>query len=148
MVPESPAETGSHPAAPYVPDPRRALAIIERAYRGALETQYSDALYCAFLFHRHLGGLDVLLRGPAVTHASHRGRTPQLRLGKRTVTTLNDPRGGVEALLRSGVRVWAEEPALRAHGLDPDNDLLAGVGSVAAGVMATRWPDYHAVFYL
>ncbi|WP_447038495.1 hypothetical protein [Streptomyces sp. DSM 118878] len=154
-----PSETVAHPGAvpctpvPYTPDARRALAIIERAHRGALETQFSDALYCAFLFHRHLGGLDVLLRGPAVTYASRTARTPRLRLGDRVVDTLTEPRGGLGVLLEAGVRIWAEEPGLRAHGLDgdgPDGDgpLLPGVGSVAAGAMAARWPDYRAVFYL
>ena len=137
-----------HDAVPYTPDARRALAIIERAHRGALETQFSDALYCAFLFHRHLGGLDVLLRGPAVTYASRTARTPRLRLGERVVDTLSEPRGGLGVLLEAGVRVWAEEPGLRAHGLDGDGSLLPGVGSVAAGAMAARWPDYRAVFYL
>jgi hypothetical protein len=127
---------------------QRALAIIERAYRGAVETQFSDALYCAFLFHRHLGGLDVLLRGPAVTYAARAARAPELRLGNSTFSTVNDPGKGLDVLLESGVGVWAEEPDLRAHGLTGGDSLLPGVRSVAAGSMAARWSGYRAVFYL
>lgn len=126
----------------------RALAIVERAYRGAVETQFSDALYCAFLFHRHLGGLDVLLRGPAVGYAARAARAPELRLGTRTFTTATDPRANLDVLLESGVGVWVEEPDLLAHGLADPDSLLPGVRSVPGGSMAARWPDYRAVFYL
>ncbi|MCZ4123110.1 hypothetical protein [Streptomyces sp. H39-S7] len=129
-------------------DSGRALAIIERAHRGALETQFSDALYCAFLFHRHLGGLDVLLRGPAVTYAAQAGRAPELRLGGHAFTTVTDPRKGLDVLVGSGVGVWAEEPDLSAYGLTSEESLLPGVRRVAAGSMAARWSDYRTVFFL
>lgn len=126
----------------------RALAIIERAYRGAVETQFSDALYCAFLFHRHLGGLDVLLRGPAVGYAARDALTPELRLGNTVFTTATVPGKGLGVLLESGVGVWAEEPDLLAHGLAGEESLLPGVQSVPGGTMAARWAGYRAVFYL
>ncbi|MFI1224667.1 MULTISPECIES: hypothetical protein [unclassified Streptomyces] len=127
---------------------RRSLVIVERAHRGTVETQFSDTLYSAYLFHRHLGGLDVLLRGPAVTYAARTPRVPPLRLGKRLLTTTNDPREGLRVLLDAGVDVWVEEPDLTAHGLDGETALLPEVRAVGAGVMAARWPDYRAVFYL
>jgi hypothetical protein len=125
----------------------RALAIVERAYRGAVETQFSDALYCAYLFHRHLGGLDVLLRGPAVTYAVRAGATPAPRLGGQLLDTVNDPRENLAVLLESEVGVWAEEPDLLAHGLGP-GALLPNVRTVPGGAMAARWPAYRSVFYL
>ncbi|WPB90336.1 hypothetical protein [Streptomyces malaysiensis] len=127
---------------------RRALAIVERAYRGAVETQFSDGLYCAYLFHRHLGGLDVLLRGPAVGYAVRVARTPVPRLGKRELTTVNTPGDGLNVLLEAGVGVWIEEQDLRAYGPDAESGLLPGVRTVPAGAMAARWPGYRAVFYL
>jgi hypothetical protein len=126
----------------------RALAIVERAYRGAVETQFSDALYCAYLFHRHLGGLDVLLRGPAVGYAARAARTPPLRLGTTTFGTGTEPGRGLGVLLESGVGVWAEEPDLLAHGLAGEDRLLPGVRRVPGGSMAARWADYRAVFFL
>ncbi|GGW13138.1 hypothetical protein GCM10018980_76550 [Streptomyces capoamus] len=128
------------------PGQGRALAIVERAYRGAVETQFSDALYCAYLFHIHLGGLDLLLRGPAVTYAV-RGATPALRLGGQDLHTVNDPRVNLAVLLDSGVGVWVEEPDLPAHGLSPAA-LLPDVRTVPAGEITARWSAYRSVFYL
>ncbi|OSP44744.1 hypothetical protein B7767_03270 [Streptomyces sp. 13-12-16] len=128
-------------------EPGRSLAIVERAYRGAVETQFSDALYCAYLFHRHLGGLDVLLRGSAVTYAVRAGEPPALSLGGRPLTTVNDPRENLAVLLDSEVGVWVEEPDLLAHGLTRDA-LVPEVRTVPGGAMAARWPVYRAVFHL
>jgi hypothetical protein len=129
-------------------EPARALAIVERAHRGAVETQFSDALYCAFLFHRHLGGLDVLLRGPAVSYAARAGQAPPLRLGNTVFSTVTDSRKGLDVLMESGVGVWAEQPDLLAYGLAGQEALLPGVRSVPGGSMAARWAGYRAVFYL
>jgi hypothetical protein len=129
-------------------EPARALAIVERAHRGAVETQFSDALYCAFLFHRHLGGLDVLLRGPAVSYAARAAQAPPLRLGNTVFSTVTDPRKGLDVLMESGVGVWAEQPDLLAYGLAGQEALLPGVRSVPGGSMAARWAGYRAVFYL
>jgi hypothetical protein len=141
------------PSAPSTPSPSstpstRSLAIVERAYRGAVETQFSDALYCAFLFHRHLGGLDVLLRGPAVSYAAAAAQAPELRLGTSTFSTVTDPKKGLDVLLESGAGVWVEEPDLLAHGLAGEDSLLPGVQRVPGGAMAARWAGYRSVFYL
>ena len=127
---------------------KRGLAIVERAYRGALEVQFADTLYCAALFHAQLGGLDLLLRGAAVTYALPAPPPPVLTIGRRRVDTLTDPRPGLTGLLEAGVRVWVEERDLRAHGFSADRPLLPGVRTVAPGELATRWPDYSTVFFL
>jgi len=130
------------------PAGRRGLAIVEQAYRGAVETQFADALYCAFLFHSHLGGLDLLLRGAAVTYALPAAPASALRIGRHNVTTLNDPRTGLAVLIDAGVRIWVEERDLHAHGIDADRPLMAGVRTVSPGEMATRWSQYRGVFFL
>jgi hypothetical protein len=127
---------------------KRGLAIVERAYRGALEVQFADALYCAALFHAQLGGLDLLLRGAAVTYALPAVPVPALTIGRRIVGTLNDPRAGLAALAGAGVHIWVEERDLRAHGVPADRPLMPGARTVAPGELATRWPDYSGVFFL
>jgi hypothetical protein len=129
-----------------VPGPR-ALAIVEKAYRGALEKQFFDALYLAVELHRQLGGLDLLLRGRAVTYGVRAEPVPALRIGGRTVDTLTDPRRDLRTLMDTGVRVHAEEDGLAAHGLGPDR-LLDGVLPVSGAGMALRWPEYRMVCYL
>lgn len=126
---------------------RRTLAIVEKAYRGALEKQFFDTLYLAVELHRQLGGLDLLLRGRAVTYGVRAEPVPALRIGGRTLDTLSDPRRDLRVLMDAGVRVHAEESALAAHGLDPGR-LLAGVLTAADGSTALRWPEYRMVCYL
>lgn len=124
------------------------LAIIERAYRGAVEKQFVDALYLALELHRQLGGMDILLRGQAVTYAASRARVAPLRLGSRVVDTLSDPRGDVRRLLDSGLRVYAEDHQLTAYALDGAGDLLDGVQRIPADEAAARWSAYRMVCFL
>ncbi|MEV7184261.1 hypothetical protein [Kitasatospora sp. NPDC093102] len=128
----------------------RTLAVVERAHRGALEKQFFDALYLATELNRQLGGLDVLLRGQAATHAVRARPLPELRLGDTTVTTLADPRSGLRTLIEAGVRVWVEESALAAFGFTGplDGVLLDGVRLAADGELALRWPEYRMVCFL
>ncbi|MFE0106743.1 hypothetical protein [Streptomyces sp. NPDC059009] len=124
----------------------RVLAIVERGYRGALEKQFFDELYLATELHRQLGGLDILLRGTAVTYALDTGPMPALRIGNRTVDTLTDPRQGLRTLLAAGVGIWVEAAALAALGsLRP---LVEGVRLAAEGELAARWGEYRQICFL
>ncbi|MFJ4283631.1 hypothetical protein [Streptomyces massasporeus] len=125
---------------------RRVLAIVERGYRGALEKQFFDELYLATELHRQLGGLDILLRGPAVTYALDAQPPPALRIGNRVVDTLTDPRKGLRSLLDAGVDVWIEKRALAA--LHSPRPLLDGVRLAGEGEVAARWGEYRMVFFL
>ncbi|MFE9635243.1 hypothetical protein [Streptomyces sp. NPDC006463] len=124
----------------------RVLAIVERGYRGALEKQFFDELYLATELHRQLGGLDILLRGSAVSYAVDAGPVPALRIGNRTVDTLSDPREGLRTLLGAGVRVWVEEPDIEALG--SAHPLIEGIGLTRRGETAERWTDYRMVLFL
>ncbi|GAA1118766.1 hypothetical protein [Streptomyces javensis] len=63
-------------------------------------------------------------------------------------------RGGVKRLddvrrlLDAGVRVYAEEPRLAAHGLDGEGRLLDRVRPLPADEAATRWSTYRMVCFL
>jgi hypothetical protein len=127
--------------------PAAALAIVERAYRGAVEKQFFDSLCLAVELHRQLGGLDLVLCGPAVSYALPAGPPPALRFGDRVLDTLPDPRAAVRRLLAAGVRVWVCEPDLAALGLTGTGRLLDGVEPAPAD-LAARWADYRTVFYL
>ncbi|MEU5538907.1 hypothetical protein [Streptomyces sp. NPDC020362] len=128
------------------PAGQRVLAIVERGYRGALDKQFFDELYLATELHRQLGGLDILLRGAAVTYALDAPPPPALRIGERTVDTVTDPRAGLRSLLAAGVGVWVEEPALAALG-SPRRP-LPGIRLAGEGEVAARWQDYRMVFFL
>lgn len=125
----------------------RTLAILERGYRGAVDKQFFTPLYLAVELHRQLGGLDLLLRGDAVTCAAAAPPPPPLRLGDRVLTTLPDPRAELRTLQAAGVRVWVEGTDLTAHGLG-DGDLIDDVTVAAPGELAAHWPGYRTVCFL
>ncbi|GGS36209.1 MULTISPECIES: hypothetical protein [Actinokineospora] len=121
------------------------LAIMERAYRGAVEKQFFDALYLAVELHRQLGGMDLLLRGPAVGYAAADARVEPIKLGGRVLDTLTDPGRDLRRLQDEGVAVWVERPDIAAFGVGA---LLPGVGVAEPGEFARRWGDYARVCFL
>ncbi|MEV6960361.1 hypothetical protein AB0M97_14410 [Streptomyces sp. NPDC051207] len=122
------------------------LAIVERAYRGAVEVAYFDALFLGIEIHRQLG-LDLLLRGEAVTYAVDAPPPGPLMVGRRPVDTLDAPRADLLRLRDLGVGIRVEHEDLAALGLGEDR-LIDGVECVAAGEFAVRWPDYDRIFFL
>ncbi|MGW7409505.1 hypothetical protein ACWGI9_38420 [Streptomyces sp. NPDC054833] len=123
------------------------LAIVERAYRGAVEVAYFDALFLGIEIHRQLG-LDVLLRGEAVTYAVDAPAALEpLQVGKRLIDTLDAPRADLLRLRDLGVGIRVEREDLAALGLGEDR-LISGVECVAAGEFAARWAEYDRIFFL
>ncbi|WP_026424624.1 hypothetical protein [Actinokineospora inagensis] len=117
----------------------RYLAIVERGYRGSVETQFADVLYLVRELNRQLDGLDLSLRGLAVTYAVTADPVPPV-VG---LDTLPDPRASLRTLLDEGVTVTVTDDDLAAAGLPGDVQLLPGVVRGAA-----RWTDYRAVWFL
>ncbi|MCX4693191.1 hypothetical protein [Streptomyces sp. NBC_01408] len=130
-----------------MPDTRRRLLVIERAYRGAVETQFADVLYLARELNRQQGGVDILLRGLAVTFAAA-GPVPRaaLRIGRRELDTLPAPREALRVLLAEDARVWAEESDLARFETGPDW-VLPGVRR-AGPAGRPDWTAYQGVHFL
>jgi hypothetical protein len=124
-----------------------ALGIIERGYRGSVETQFADVLYLARELNRQLGRLDIALRGLAVTYAVATDFEPHLDLAGRRLAGLPDARASIQTLLGDGVTVTVDAGDLRALGLGPDR-LLPGVRWEEPEAAARRWADYDAVWFL
>ena len=125
-----------------------ALAVLDRAYRGAVEGQYFDALYGVQEFHALLGRIDLALRGLAVTLAAPEGGyRPALDIGQSTFDTLPDYRGSVQRMAEEGIVVMADEGDLVRLGFDPAK-VVPGVQVVDTTELATRWPDYDGVWFL
>lgn len=124
----------------------RCLAIVERAYRGAAETQFADVLYLLRELNRQLGGLDLVLRGLAVSYAVA-GPMPALQVGGRKLDTLPDPSTSLATLIAEGVGVRVESADLYALGLTKNDGLLPGV-QCTAWDEALRWNEYHNVWFL
>jgi hypothetical protein len=107
------------------------LAIVERAYRGAVEVAYFDALFLGIEIHRQLG-LDVLLRGEAVTYAVDGPAPEPFLVGKRLVETLDAPRADLLRLRDLGVGPAVRERALRRQ------SSAQGVRTSSASASASR----------
>jgi hypothetical protein len=125
----------------------RYLAVIERGYRGSVEVQFCDLGYLARGLHGLLGGLDVALRGSAVTFAVSEPCAPPLRIAGRPLDTLPDQRRSVRGLLADGAAVYVDEPDLHGLGLSAGR-LLPGVVCLDTSALAARWPDYLGVWFL
>jgi hypothetical protein len=124
------------------------LLIVERAYRGAVETQFSDVLFFVKELNRQSGGADLALRGLAASYALDTSFVPAIRIAGRTLATLTDPRQGVRDLIADGAAVWVEEPDLTALGPQAAGRLLPGVRCLARHGLAARWPEYERVWFM
>ena len=125
----------------------RFLAIVERGYRGSVEVQFCDLGYLARGLHVQLRGLDVVLRGSAVTFALAGEFRPTLAIGATVVDTLADQRRSLHGLIADGADVYVDEPDLRSLGLSADR-LLPGVTCLDTTKLAGSWPDYEGVWFL
>ncbi len=127
----------------------RALGIVERAYRGSIETQFADVLYQARALHLQLGQVDVALRGLAVTYAvrTRPDAGPGSGLPPGDLGTLPDARGSLAAMLEQGITVYADSQDVARLELAPE-DLISGVRCEDPRQLARRWPDYDEVWFL
>ncbi|MBD3009701.1 hypothetical protein [Streptomyces sp. 5-10] len=123
------------------------LLIIERAHRGAVETQFADTLFFVRELHRQSGGVHVALRGLAASYAVDTTYEAALRIAGRTLDTLPDPRRLLRQLLDDGATVFVEEADLSALGARARERLLPGVRRVTGAELVSRWSDYARVWF-
>ncbi|MEC3976380.1 hypothetical protein [Amycolatopsis sp. H20-H5] len=127
---------------------QRVLSVIDRAYRGAVEAQFFDAMYGLLDLHAQFDQVDLALRGPAVTMAVDDDTyRPSLELGGLRIDTLPDYRRSVRDLVADGIGVLVDESALRELGF-PAERLVPGVTGLDPAALARRWPDYDQVWFL
>ena len=126
---------------------RTLLVVVERAHRGAVETQYADVFYVVREFLRKVGRLDVALRGSAVTAALDAPPPAPLRIGPTVLPGLPDAPASVRQLLKDGAGILVDRADLGALGID-EARLVPGVACVDTGAGALHWPDYDAVWFV
>jgi hypothetical protein len=132
----------------------RVLVILDKAYRGGVETQFVDVLYFVRELNRQLGdlsrpdprgGLDLYLAGLAVTYAFDVPPPAPIALADLEVDTMPDPRATVRALVAEDVGVWSDA---EAHERFAKKDLIPGVRTTPPAEMVLRWPLYRHVWFL
>lgn len=116
------------------------LAVIDRDCPGTEDMR--DPLYFCVGVRAQFGGVDLVLRGPAVRSAlvaadgaDGAGAQP------------SNPQRYVRSLVRAGVRVWVDDAdlgELRRAGLT----LIDGVLTADTDALAARWHEYEEVWFL
>jgi hypothetical protein len=124
---------------------RRALAIVERAYRGAAEQQYAHVLWLVRSLHGQFD-MSAWLRATAVLYALPRERPAALAIGGLAVRA---PDYGAMAadLVAAGVAVHVSGPSLRQLGV-AERDLIDGVHVTEDDELAKVCEEHEFVWYL
>ncbi|HLX49657.1 MAG TPA: hypothetical protein VKS82_15115 [Streptosporangiaceae bacterium] len=123
--------------------PAHVLAVIDHDCPGTEDMH--DPLYFCVGLRLQFGGIDLVLRGPAVSSAlvAADGPAPPEGNGAR----LPNPQRYVRSLVRAGVRVWVDDADLA--GLRRDGQVLIdGVRTADTDAMAARWNEYEEVWFL
>jgi sulfur relay (sulfurtransferase) DsrF/TusC family protein len=124
---------------------RRCLAVIERAYRGTLEEQYSHILWICLSLKKMGGQIGVLLRGNAVLYARRDQQQLSLTISDLPVA-LPDYETSVTGLIDAGTLVYVISANLDQLGLTPD-DLCPGVEPIDAADLAQLCSTFDVIWY-
>jgi hypothetical protein len=124
----------------------RYLAIVERAFRGAVEEQYGHILAATLGFCKMGAPTDLLLRGNAVLYALRLGAHPRLQIGSEAVDTLPDYESALRRLIDGGAAAYVLADDCRRLRLEADR-LVPGVREVARGDLASLVAAHDVVWY-
>jgi hypothetical protein len=124
----------------------RYLAIVERAYRGAVEEQYAHIIAATIAFGRIGCATDLLLRGNAVLYAIRGQPEVRLTIGATRVEHLPRYDSAIGALLQQGASVHVYETDCQRLGIDPER-LISGVAVADLGAVARLIDSHDAVWH-
>jgi sulfur relay (sulfurtransferase) DsrF/TusC family protein len=124
---------------------RRCLAVIERAYRGTLEEQYSHILWICLSLKKMGGQIGVLLRGNAVLYAQRDQQHLSLTISGLPVV-LPDYEASINGLIDAGALVYVIRANVDQLGLTP-GDLCPGVELIDAADLADLCATFDVIWY-
>lgn len=124
---------------------RRALAIVENAFRGAVEQQYAHVLWLVRSLHGEFE-MTVWLRGAAALYALPREPPAPLTIAGTTVFA-PDYEATARALLAAGSTIYVSADSLRELGVG-DAELVDGVRRADDAELAAVCAAHEFVWYL
>lgn len=124
----------------------RLLIIVEHAYRGTVEGQYSHVLWICRSHQRMGGHLGVLLKGNTILYARSSQTDTALTLGEHALTHLNDYGASLAALLTEGATVYVFAPDATRLQMDP-TDLVPAIRWVHLADVPDLFAQYDSVWY-
>jgi hypothetical protein len=122
------------------------LAIVERAYRGALEEQYANILWLVHVLRRMNGNVNVLLCGNAVRYAIRDQPHVTLTVGDIRLDSLPHYESEVRALVSSGGAVYVHTGDCERLNVRPER-LLPEVIQVSPADLPNLFKDHNRIWY-
>ena len=105
---------------------RMTLAIIERAYRGAVEEQYGHVIWYMQMHRKIRDLVDVLLRGNAIFYALREQKAQSLTIGGMDLSCLPFYELAIRDLINDGAEVYVYANDMKLFGVQSDQ-LVPGV---------------------
>jgi sulfur relay (sulfurtransferase) DsrF/TusC family protein len=125
---------------------KKALSIIESAYRATLEEQDDTIVWLTHAMKGAGANVDVLLRGSAVNYAVKGQDASGLQFGERKQTQPPRLDEDVAKLVPKGVKVFIVEEDLADRGVQR-SELVAGVEPISRGKLAQLFGQYDQVWH-
>jgi sulfur relay (sulfurtransferase) DsrF/TusC family protein len=125
---------------------KRALSIIESAYRGTLEEQDDTIVWLTHAMKGAGAHVDVLLRGNAVNYAVKGQDASGLAFGARKQTQPPRIDDDVAKLIPKGVKVLVLEEDLAERGIER-GELIAGIELIRRTTLPQVFGGYDQIFH-
>jgi len=125
---------------------KKALHIVEAAYRATLEEQDDPVIWLAHAMRMAGAPLDVLLRGNAVNYAVGAQDASGLAFGDRTQTQPPQLTRDLRALMEEQVAVMFVREDAAERGI-LESELIEGVRPISRAELPELFARYDQVWY-
>ncbi|HKP94818.1 MAG TPA: DsrE family protein [Fibrobacteria bacterium] len=125
---------------------KSSLAIIEKAFRGAVEEQYGHIVWLSRVVRKMGGRTSLLLKGDTVLFAVRGQPRQSLPIGEDVLEGLPHYETTLERMAAEGVPLFAFAPDLRRLGIAADR-LMPGVAPVELDRLASLCGESDAVWF-
>ena len=126
--------------------PKRALSIIETAYRATIEEQDDTTIWLTHTLRTVGANVDVLLRGNAVNYAVRGQDASGLAFGDRRQTQPPRLDSDLEKLIAAGITVFAVADDLADRGIEL-SELVPGIKTTARSGLAKLLESYDHIWH-
>lgn len=122
------------------------MIILERAYTGAIEEQYSNILWICWSHQKMDCQMAVVLRGNTLLYARRQQQTSELTIGDIRVTQLSNYSEYLEQLIASGGAVYILRGDIDRFALNVE-EVLPGVQVINTSDLASLCGEYDNIWY-
>jgi len=124
----------------------RSLAIVERAFRGAIEEQYAHVLWLLHCLRKVPEEIDLMLRVPATLYACRNQLRNQIQIGRIALKTLPYYELAIESLLADGVKIYVVKDDCKNLQIETAR-LIRGVRTLDLHQLPQIFEEYDRIWY-